>query len=164
MSEYLFYPMHPSPTSVPKWGTEARPLWLSGTTQTSNRNSYLGAYASNGSGGDPMALQGTVAVGGGGTLELVYEMLGQSDVSKLYDFWGLTVLREQERERSAFRISPVHCLWTLAGCPRTFNLINNLWAFADKSLTFEYQGIGACGPLYKTQIGLVSVPEIVSYQ
>ena len=163
MSEYLFYPMKPEPTSAPKWGTEVRPTQQPGTNQTSDRNSYIGAYAANGN-GEAVSLQGTVAIGGGGTLELIYEMLTQSDVSRLYEFWGLTVLREQEREQSAFRISPVHCLWTLAGCPRTFNLINNLWTFADKSLTFEYQGSGECGPLYKTQISLVSVPEIVSYQ
>ncbi len=162
MTAYLFYPMAPSPTNVPKWTSETRPTWLSSATGTASQDSYLGVYGSDG--GNNAGLQGTVAVGGGATLDLIYELLTESEVDILYRFWGAMIVREQQRDRSAFRISPVHCLWKLAGCPRTYNLINALWAFSDKALTFEYQGVGDCGKLYKSTISLVSVPEVVTYQ
>ena len=161
MVAYLFYPMTPSPTSVPRWGTEARPTWLSDATITASQESYLGVY---GDGGNIAGLQGTVAIGGGATLDLIYELLTESEVDILYKFWAEMIVREQQRDRSAFRISPVHCIWKLAGCPRTYNLINALWAFNEKSLSFEYQGVGDCGSLYKTTIGLISVPEVVKYE
>ena len=154
--------MTPVPTSVPKWSTETRPTWLSSATPTAGQDSYLGLYGSDG--GNVSGLQGTVAIGGGAVLDLVYELLSESDVNALYEFWQKMIIKEQQRDRSAFRISPVHCLWTLAGCPRTYNLVNALWAFSDKALSFEYQGQGECGRLYKAQVALVSVPEVVSYE
>lgn len=160
MSAVLLYPQSLKPTSISSWGTEQRPEWNLGTQATGD--SYLGLYGQET--GNLGALQGSIAVGGGATLELTYEMMSQSDVAKLYEFWQLVILREQQRDRSAFRISPVHCLWTMCYVPRTFPLINQLWAFGDKSLKFEYQGTGECGPGFKVNVSLVSIPEVVSYE
>ena len=159
MSSYLFFPMSPEPTSVSSWSTETRPTWLQ---ESQTQDSFLGMYGADGGNGG--SLQGTVAVGGGALLELVYEVLTEGDVNSLYQFWQATIVREQQRDRSAFRIYPTHCLWKLSGCPRTYQIVNALWAFNDKNLRFEHQGQGECGPLYKCALSLISVPEVVSYQ
>ncbi len=151
--QYLLFPMQPSPTRVVQWGTESSPQWENLSKQEQGSTE-----------GIEEELQRSVAIGGGATIELRYEGLDESEVASLYMFWQSIVAREQARETSVFRISPVHCLWALGHFPRTYQLVNNLWAISNKQLTFDYMGQGECGPLMRVDIQLVSVPEVLAYE
>jgi hypothetical protein len=156
----LFFPFDPVPTRLAKWSTELRPEFDDSNAATGN--SYSGLYSTDQAIGTDF--QGSIAIGGGAAIELEYEDLTCEGVNALYTFWQSLIVLEQARDQSAFRISPVHCLWGLGCFPRTFSLINQLWVIADKSLEFTQIGTGECGGLFKTSISLRSVPEILSYR
>ena len=160
--DYLFLPQSPVPTAIKSWATEVSPQWENVTKR--NQGAYQGLYQSSGGVGDSLSIDNSVAIGGGATIDLIYDGLSESEVSALYSFWQQIIAREQTRDSSVFRISPTHCLWSLGCFPRTFQLVNELWAISNKSLEFQYQGVGECGCLQKTELQLISVPEVLSYE